>query len=206
MISAAKKLKLMSPLWSPNPSVAMALVLSLGGGSPAPRWECVEAPLSLGHPGSHRTGSDPEEQLTSPLWAGFSHGSLHSGCAEMCTTWSPLPLTYHLLPWCQMKHSIHSFPSLPALHHLFLEHFTVAVTTSYLFRRIEQIHIEMWVIDLSFYLKASLRRCRYVLRALFLCFMFLHFFCVFFFRFCTPASNSWNGRMILYTILAYFVT
>lgn len=69
MISAAKKLKLMSPLWSPNPSVAMASVLSLGGGSPAPHWECVkcvEAPLSLGHQGSHRTGSDPEEQLTSP--------------------------------------------------------------------------------------------------------------------------------------------
>ena len=79
-----------------------------------------------------------------------------------------------------------------------------------------QIHIEMWVTDLSFSLKASLGSGRSVQYALFLCFPFLSFVLVpFTFVFFTQYNvfsygkifhSGLDGTMILYTILACFVT
>jgi hypothetical protein len=60
------------------------------------------------------------------------------------------------------------------------------------------MHIEMWVLYMSFSLKASLRSGRYVLCALFLCFRSKCSFCVLYFRFCTPASNSWKYNILVY--------
>jgi hypothetical protein len=59
-----------------------------------------------------------------------------------------------------------------------------------LFGRPNEMHIEMWVIDLSFSLKTSIRSSRSVLCALFLCFQFLSLGFIIYFRFCRPASKK----------------